>query len=156
MAATSGCGHRICCCARSGSTSAVRAFAAEQAARDGTIVAPGGAAAYLAGKPIGTLAGATDPALIDLLRRLGIRTLGAFAALLLLGPVTIQTFTLALLIGVISGTYSSIFNASQIVSLWQEVEDRLRGRSARRPQAARLSRSVTSSPAPPASSTASG
>ena len=36
---------------------------------------------------------------------------------------------LALLVGIISGTYSSIFNASQIVSLWQELEDRLRHRA---------------------------
>ena len=41
-------------------------------------------------------------------------------ALLLLGPPTIRTFTLALLIGVISGTYSSIFNASQILAAWYE------------------------------------
>jgi preprotein translocase SecF subunit len=41
-------------------------------------------------------------------------------ALLLLGPVTIRTFTLALLIGVVSGTYSSIFNASQILVAWTE------------------------------------
>ena len=42
------------------------------------------------------------------------------AALLLLGPATIQTFTLALLIGVVSGTYSSIFNASQLLVAWYE------------------------------------
>jgi len=42
------------------------------------------------------------------------------AALLLLGPATIRTFTLALLIGVISGTYSSIFNASQLLAAWYE------------------------------------
>ena len=42
------------------------------------------------------------------------------AALLLLGPATIRTFTLALLIGVVSGTYSSIFNASQILVAWHE------------------------------------
>src|SRR3972149_5547472 len=41
-------------------------------------------------------------------------------ALLLLGPVTIQTFTLALLIGIVSGTYSSIFNASQLLAAWYE------------------------------------
>ena len=41
-------------------------------------------------------------------------------ALLLLGPATIRTFTLALLIGVISGTYSSIFNASQLLAVWYE------------------------------------
>jgi preprotein translocase subunit SecF len=40
------------------------------------------------------------------------------AALLLLGPPTITTFTLALLIGILAGTYSSIFNASQILVEW--------------------------------------
>src|SRR5262245_31412917 len=42
------------------------------------------------------------------------------AALYLLGPITIRTFTLALLIGVVSGTYSSIFNASQLLVSWYE------------------------------------
>jgi len=41
----------------------------------------------------------------------------------------VRNFALALIIGIVSGTYSSIFNASQIVSLWQEVEDRIRHRS---------------------------
>jgi preprotein translocase subunit SecF len=41
-------------------------------------------------------------------------------ALLLLGPASIRTFTLALLIGVVSGTYSSIFNASQLLAAWYE------------------------------------
>jgi preprotein translocase subunit SecF len=40
------------------------------------------------------------------------------AALLLLGPPTISTFTLALLLGILAGTYSSIFNASQILVEW--------------------------------------
>jgi preprotein translocase SecF subunit len=52
------------------------------------------------------------------------------AALLLLGPVTIQTFTLALLIGIISGTYSSIFNASQILVTWDEWAARRKARKA--------------------------
>jgi preprotein translocase subunit SecF len=52
-------------------------------------------------------------------------TLGA---LLLLGPASIRTFTLALLIGVISGTYSSIFNASQILVAWQEWDQRRKQR----------------------------
>ena len=55
-------------------------------------------------------------------------TLGA---LLLLGPPTIRTFTLALLLGVISGTYSSIFNASQILVAWDEWSRRRRARPAR-------------------------
>jgi preprotein translocase subunit SecF len=49
-------------------------------------------------------------------------------ALFLFGGFSVRNFALALLIGIISGTYSSIFNASQIVSLWQEVEDRIRHR----------------------------
>jgi preprotein translocase subunit SecF len=50
-------------------------------------------------------------------------------ALYLFGGFSMRNFALALLVGVISGTYSSIFNASQIVSLWQEIEDRIRHRS---------------------------
>jgi preprotein translocase subunit SecF len=57
------------------------------------------------------------------------------AALLLLGPASIRTFTLALLIGVISGTYSSIFNASQLLVAWNEWDARrkaaARGRAVR-------------------------
>jgi preprotein translocase subunit SecF len=52
-------------------------------------------------------------------------------ALYSFGGYTIRNFALALLIGIISGTYSSIFNAAQIVSLWQELEDRFRGRGGR-------------------------
>ncbi|HET7700827.1 MAG TPA: protein translocase subunit SecF [Candidatus Limnocylindria bacterium] len=51
-------------------------------------------------------------------------------ALFLFGGFSIRNFALALLVGIISGTYSSIFNASQIVSLWQEIDDRLRHRTA--------------------------
>ena len=50
-------------------------------------------------------------------------------ALYLFGGFSMRNFALALLVGIVSGTYSSIFNASQIISLWQEVEDRLRHRS---------------------------
>ena len=50
-------------------------------------------------------------------------------ALYLFGGFSMRTFALALLVGIVSGTYSSIFNASQIVSLWQEIEDRLRHRT---------------------------
>jgi preprotein translocase subunit SecF len=49
-------------------------------------------------------------------------------ALFLFGGFSIRNFALALLVGVISGTYSSIFNASQLVSLWQEMRDRWRQR----------------------------
>ncbi len=50
-------------------------------------------------------------------------------ALYLFGGFSMRNFALALLVGIVSGTYSSIFNASQIVSLWQETEDRIRHRS---------------------------
>jgi preprotein translocase subunit SecF len=49
-------------------------------------------------------------------------------ALFLFGGFSVRNFALALLIGIVSGTYSSIFNASQIISLWQEAEDRVRHR----------------------------
>jgi preprotein translocase subunit SecF len=51
-------------------------------------------------------------------------------ALLLFGGSAIYYFVLALLIGIVSGTYSSIFNASPLVVVWQEWEDRRRGRLA--------------------------
>ena len=54
-------------------------------------------------------------------------------ALYLFGGFSMRNFALALLVGIVSGTYSSIFNASQIISLWQEVEDRLRHRAAPAP-----------------------
>ena len=48
--------------------------------------------------------------------------------LLLFGGSATEEFVLALLIGIISGTYSSIFNASPLLVVWQEWEDRRRGR----------------------------
>jgi preprotein translocase subunit SecF len=40
--------------------------------------------------------------------------------ILLFGGNTLRWFTVALMIGVISGTYSSIFTASPLLALWQE------------------------------------
>jgi protein ImuB len=57
------------------------AFAAEQAARRGLVVDPGDSPAFLNPLPIETLDPSGTSPLIDLLRRLGIRTLGVFAAL---------------------------------------------------------------------------
>jgi len=48
-----------------------------------------------------------------------ITTLLVILALLLLGGATIHNFALVLLIGVISGTYSSIFIASQLLIVWE-------------------------------------
>ena len=44
------------------------------------------------------------------------------SALTLFGGESIRTFTLALLIGVFSGTYSSIFNASMLLVIWEHGE----------------------------------
>ncbi|MCC6315016.1 MAG: protein translocase subunit SecF [Thermomicrobiales bacterium] len=56
-------------------------------------------------------------------------------ALYLFGGASTRTFVLALLIGVVSGTYSSIFNASQLLVAWENGEiqgffSRLRGGTA--------------------------
>lgn len=40
-------------------------------------------------------------------------------ALFLLGGTTIHYFILVLLIGIVTGTYSSIFNASQLLVVWE-------------------------------------
>ncbi len=44
--------------------------------------------------------------------------------LLIFGGATIKWFVVAMLIGIASGTYSSIFNASQLLVVWQEWVDR--------------------------------
>ena len=60
-------------------------------------------------------------------------------ALLLFGGSATEEFVLALLIGIISGTYSSIFNASPLLVVWQEWEDRRRGRISGTPATRRVS-----------------
>ncbi len=45
-------------------------------------------------------------------------------ALFILGGETIKTFVLAMLVGVASGTYSSIFTASPILVIWEEWESK--------------------------------
>jgi preprotein translocase subunit SecF len=52
------------------------------------------------------------------------------STLLLFGGAATQQFVLALLIGIISGTYSSIFNASPLLVVWHNWEDRRKGRVA--------------------------
>jgi preprotein translocase SecF subunit len=49
-------------------------------------------------------------------------------ALLLFAGEAIGTFVLALLLGIVSGTYSSIFNASPLLVVWHLWEDRRKGR----------------------------
>jgi preprotein translocase subunit SecF len=43
-------------------------------------------------------------------------------SLALFGGVTIRHFVIILLVGVFSGTYSSIFNASPILVVWENQE----------------------------------
>jgi len=58
-------------------------------------------------------------------------------ALLLFGGEAIRTFVLALLVGIVSGTYSSIFNAAPILVVWQQWEDRRKARRQVLPRARR-------------------
>ncbi|MEX2426339.1 MAG: protein translocase subunit SecF [Thermomicrobiaceae bacterium] len=51
-----------------------------------------------------------------------ITTLFTLLALYLFGGATIQLFILALIIGIAAGTYSSIFNAAQILVVWENRE----------------------------------
>ena len=60
--------------------------------------------------------------------------------LLLFAGSAIGTFVLALLLGIVSGTYSSIYNASPLLVVWHDYEDRQRLRE----NAARPSRRATS------------
>ena len=62
-------------------------------------------------------------------------------ALFLFGGSAISNFILALLIGIVIGTYSSIFVASPLLVDWQAREDRKHGRlvAARAPRPRRAS-----------------
>lgn len=51
-------------------------------------------------------------------------------ALFFLGGVTTKDFVLAMLLGIISGTYSSIFNASCLLVLWREIKQKRRAKLA--------------------------
>jgi preprotein translocase subunit SecF len=58
-------------------------------------------------------------------------TLVTVVAILMLGGATIQTFMLALLIGILSGTYSSIFVASPVLVEWDAWQKRREKSNAR-------------------------
>lgn len=59
------------------------------------------------------------------------------AALILFGGITIQHFVVTLFIGILSGSYSSIFNASPLLVVWEngEIPDFFRRRFGRQRQA---------------------
>ncbi len=86
-------------------------------------------------------------------------TLITLTALLAFGGPTVRVFIWALTLGIISGTYSSIFNASPLLVLWRRIADRqaataaaIAGRSAqtqpRSPRGQTGVPSPTSEPAP--------
>ena len=54
-----------------------------------------------------------------------ISTLLPVTALLLFGGETLKDFAFALLVGIVSGTYSSIFIASPVLTEWKEREPAL-------------------------------
>ena len=54
-------------------------------------------------------------------------------ALYLLGGHTLRDFALGLIIGITSGAYSSIFNASQLLVVWKQREERKRKPAGARP-----------------------
>ncbi len=60
-------------------------------------------------------------------------------AMLLFGGVTVRGFVFTLLVGIITGTYSSIFNASMLLVVWEtgELGRLFRGREASKPGVAK-------------------
>jgi preprotein translocase subunit SecF len=69
-----------------------------------------------------------------------ITVLLTLSTLLLFGGVTIRTFVLALIIGIAAGTYSSIFNASLLLVIWENGDlGRFFGRGPRTPKPAAAS-----------------
>ena len=74
----------------------------------------------------GSVATIVDDSINQVLRRsiyTSLTTLVAVASLLFLGGDTTRVFALALFIGIISGTYSSIFTASNLWTMWRDYDD---------------------------------
>ena len=68
-------------------------------------------------------------------RATGVAAAGLFAqlaialALLIFGGETLTAFAIAILVGITSGTYSSIFIASPVLALWKDREPAFRRRA---------------------------
>ena len=58
-----------------------------------------------------------------------VSTMAAVVALLILGGETLTAFGIAILVGITSGTYSSLFIASPVLALWKEREPGFRRRA---------------------------
>lgn len=88
--------------------------------------------------PSSTLEETVDRSIVQTLVRslnTSLTVVFTLSALLLFGGESTRNFVLALLIGVVAGTYSSIFNASQLLVAWNEGEiQRLFRRITRRPE----------------------
>jgi len=76
----------------------------------------------------------------------GLTVLIMLFALLMLGGESIYNFTLAMLVGIASGLYSSIFNASMVLVLWHQFDEK----KAAQTRAKRTSVSVRETPRTPA------
>ena len=84
------------------------------------------------GEPFGVIVNASVVQTLARSLNTSITVLLTLLALYLFGGTTTRTFVLALLIGIFSGTYSSIFNASCLLVTWQDRDlpklfSRLRG-----------------------------
>jgi Protein export membrane protein len=77
----------------------------------------------------GTFAETTNISLLETMARsvnTVLTVLFTVIALYVLGGHTLRDFALGLIIGIVSGAYSSIFNASQLLVVWKNREDRVR------------------------------
>lgn len=77
----------------------------------------------------GTYARMVNTSIMEVLNRSIITTVLVImpvACLLIFGGETLKDFAFALMIGIVSGTYSSIFLASPLLTLWKEREKRYR------------------------------
>ncbi|MBC8138148.1 MAG: hypothetical protein H8F28_19895, partial [Fibrella sp.] len=79
-------------------------------------------------------------------------------ALLILGGAVIRPLNAALLIGIVSGTYSSIFNAAQLVVDWERIFGKKGGKASVTPERSTAQKPVPDKPAPikPAAATDTG
>ncbi len=68
------------------------------------------------------------------------------AALLILGGRTLHEFYIAMLIGIVVGTYSSIFNATPILVIWEGIASRMAGNQRKRDDKPLVSKPLVDKP----------
>ncbi len=72
----------------------------------------------------------TNVSLLQTMRRsinTTVSTLFPLVALFLMGGPTVHAFSFAMIVGIVTGCYSSIFTASPLVVLWREISERRAG-----------------------------